>query len=89
MRSCTPPRFAHALLSGPAPQAWLDPFLRETVSGMMLWPRRMVIPILPEEVTGPLDELYLRCGLGLVGCAGAPHASSPTPHVCGTGCIAC
>jgi Ca2+-dependent lipid-binding protein len=41
-------------------QAWLDPFLRETVSGMMLWPRRMVIPLLPEEVTGPLDNLYLR-----------------------------
>ena len=41
-------------------QAWLDPFLRETVSGMMLWPKRMVVPILPEEVTGPLDDLYLR-----------------------------
>lgn len=41
-------------------KAWLDPFLRETVSGMMLWPRRMVIPILPEAVTGPLDDLYLR-----------------------------
>lgn len=27
---------------------------------MMLWPRRMVIPILPEAVTGPLDDLYLR-----------------------------
>lgn len=44
----------------PNTQAWLDPFLRETVSGMMLWPRRMVIPLLPEEVTGPLDSLYLR-----------------------------
>lgn len=27
---------------------------------MMLWPKRMVVPILPEEVTGPLDDLYLR-----------------------------
>lgn len=41
-------------------KAWLDPFLRDTVSGMLLWPRRLVIPILPEAVTGALDELYLR-----------------------------
>ena len=27
---------------------------------MLLWPRRIVVPILPEEVTGPLDDLYLR-----------------------------
>lgn len=27
---------------------------------MLLWPRRLVVPILPEEVTGPLDDLYLR-----------------------------
>ena len=27
---------------------------------MMLWPKRMVVPILPEIVTGPLDDLYLR-----------------------------
>lgn len=46
--------------SAGAIKAWLDPFLRETVSGMMLWPRRLVIPLLPEEVTGPLDSLYLR-----------------------------
>lgn len=41
-------------------QAWLDPFLRETVSGMLLWPRRMVVPLLDEKLTGPLDDLYLR-----------------------------
>ncbi|KAL4853134.1 Synaptotagmin-5 [Chlorella vulgaris] len=41
-------------------KAWLDPFLRETVSGMLLWPRRMVVPLLDEKLTGPLDDLYLR-----------------------------
>jgi hypothetical protein len=41
-------------------QAWLDPFLRSTVAGMMVWPKRMVVPILGEEVTGPLDDLYQR-----------------------------
>ncbi|PSC74351.1 synaptotagmin-5-like [Micractinium conductrix] len=46
--------------SAGAIKAWLDPFLRETISGMMLWPKRMVVPILPEIVTGPLDDLYLR-----------------------------
>ncbi|KAL4424271.1 hypothetical protein ABPG75_001572 [Micractinium tetrahymenae] len=46
--------------SAGAIKAWLDPFLRETMCSMLLWPRRLVIPILPEEVTGPLDDLYLR-----------------------------
>ena len=27
---------------------------------MLVWPRRIVVPVLPIEVTGPLDELYLR-----------------------------
>ena len=40
--------------------AWLDPFLRSTVAGMLVWPKRIVVPILPEEVTGPLDDLQLR-----------------------------
>lgn len=41
-------------------KAWLDPFLRSTVAGMLVWPKRIVVPILPEEVTGPLDDLFLR-----------------------------
>lgn len=41
-------------------QAWLDPFLRSTVAGMFVWPNRMVVPLLSEDVTGPLDDLYLR-----------------------------
>lgn len=40
--------------------AWLDPFLRSTVTGMLVWPRRIVVPILGEEITGPLDDLFLR-----------------------------
>ena len=40
--------------------SWLDPFLRSTVAGMLVWPKRIVVPILPEEVTGPLDDLFLR-----------------------------
>lgn len=40
--------------------AWLDPFLRSQVAGMLVWPRRIVVPILGEEYTGPLDDLQLR-----------------------------
>jgi hypothetical protein len=41
-------------------QAWLDPFLRKTLADLLVWPNRIVVPILPEEVTGPLDALMLR-----------------------------
>ena len=27
---------------------------------LMLWPKRIVIPLLPEDVTGSLENLYLR-----------------------------
>ena len=39
---------------------FLDPFLRETLADMIVWPNRIVVPILPEAVTGPLDDLMLR-----------------------------
>ena len=39
---------------------WLDPFIRETLTEMIVWPNRIVVPILPEEQAGPLDHLYLR-----------------------------
>ena len=40
---------------------WLDPFIRETLTNMVVWPNRIVVPMLPEEATGSLDHLYLRC----------------------------
>lgn len=46
-----------------AVRLWLDPFLRETLADLIVWPNRIVVPILPEEVTGPLDDLMLRCVL--------------------------
>ena len=42
---------------------WLDPFIRETLTEMVVWPNRIVVPILPEEQAGPLDHLYLRSAL--------------------------
>lgn len=39
---------------------WLDPFIRETLTNMVVWPNRIVVPMLPEEATGSLDHLYLR-----------------------------
>lgn len=39
---------------------WLDPFLRETLAQLLVWPNRLLYPILPESVTGPLDFLQLR-----------------------------
>jgi hypothetical protein len=46
--------------SARAIQGWLDPFIRDTIGGMLVWPRRLLVPILDEAVTGPLDELRLR-----------------------------
>ncbi len=46
---------------------WLDPFIRETLTEMVVWPNRVVVPILPEEQAGPLDHLYLRCSIMLAG----------------------
>ena len=43
---------------------WLDPFIRETLTEMVVWPNRIVVPILPEEQAGPLDHLYLRYRIG-------------------------
>ncbi|KAI8472356.1 MAG: hypothetical protein J3K34DRAFT_414516 [Monoraphidium minutum] len=40
--------------------AFLDPFLRDTLANMAVWPQRFVVPLLPREVTGPLDALNLR-----------------------------
>lgn len=38
-----------------------DPFIRDTLANMLVWPNRMVFPIADESLTGPLDNLYLRC----------------------------
>jgi len=46
---------------GQAVEAWLQPFLANNVLGtMFVWPNRLVIPVLPEEDTGPLDKFKLR-----------------------------
>ena len=47
--------------SAKAIRLWLDPFIRETLTNMLVWPNRLVVPMLPEQVTGSLDHLYLRC----------------------------
>ena len=46
--------------SAKAIRLWLDPFIRETLTNMLVWPNRLVVPMLPEEATGSLDHLYLR-----------------------------
>jgi len=41
-------------------EAWLKPFLVSDVLGnLLVWPNRLVIPLMPEEITGPLDDLRL------------------------------
>ena len=45
---------------------WLDPFLRHTLANLLVWPNRIVSPILPDSQTGPLDHLYLRCAFVLL-----------------------
>lgn len=39
---------------------WLDPFLRETLTSLIVWPNRMVFPILPESPANNLEELGIR-----------------------------
>lgn len=40
--------------------SFLDPFLRDTLANLVVWPNRFVVPILPRDITGPLDDLQLR-----------------------------
>ena len=49
-----------------AVRLFLDPFLRETLADMIVWPNRIVVPILPEAVTGPLDDLMLRYIISII-----------------------
>ncbi|KAK9803778.1 hypothetical protein WJX73_005763 [Symbiochloris irregularis] len=49
--------------AGPGASAvkmWLDPFLRDTLASLLVWPNRIVVPILPESQCGSLDHLKLR-----------------------------
>ena len=39
---------------------WLDPFLRETLTSLIVWPNRMVFPILPESPANNLEELSIK-----------------------------
>lgn len=64
--------------SAKAIRLWLDPFLRTTLASMVVWPNRIVVPILPESVTGSLDHLYLRYRLYL----------TYLPCVCDDACLA-
>lgn len=45
------PANAGALVTRPV-AAFLDPFIRETLANLAVWPNRIVVPLLPEEVTG-------------------------------------
>lgn len=41
-------------------EAWLIPFLKNDVLGnMLVWPNRIIVPLLPPSVLGPLDTLQL------------------------------
>lgn len=51
--------FGGSMIAKPI-RLWLDPFIRETLTNMIVWPNRIVVPMLPEEATGSLDHLYLR-----------------------------
>jgi hypothetical protein len=41
-------------------EAFLDNLLPSILNGFLVWPQRIVVPILPESVTGPLTDLMLR-----------------------------
>ena len=50
-------------LAATAVKAWLDPFLRETLVSLLVWPNRIVVPLLSEDQTGSLEMLFLRYAL--------------------------
>lgn len=39
---------------------WLDPFLRHTLTSLLVWPNRIVFPILPESPANNLEDLSVR-----------------------------
>ena len=39
---------------------WLDPFLRETLTSLIVWPNRIVFPMLPESPENNLDDLTVQ-----------------------------
>jgi len=39
---------------------WLDPFIRNTLVELLVWPERIISPVLPESVTGSLEHLKKR-----------------------------
>lgn len=39
---------------------WLDPFLRETLTSLLVWPNRIVFPILPESPANNLEDLSVK-----------------------------
>ena len=45
-----------------AVKMWLDPFLRDTLASLLVWPNRIVVPLLTENQMPPnaLDALTLR-----------------------------
>ncbi|KXZ45000.1 hypothetical protein GPECTOR_59g607 [Gonium pectorale] len=57
--------FGPGLMRGVEPlaglvSAFLQPLLQDVVAGALVWPQRVVLPVLPEALTGPLTELGLR-----------------------------
>ena len=50
-------------LLGGAVASFLDGLVPDILNGFLVWPQRIVVPILGEDVTGPLDDLQAR-GLG-------------------------
>ena len=77
--------FGKALGSGYTAKAvrlWLDPFLRETLADLIVWPNRIVVPILPENITGPLDDLMLRCDQVFGVPTGSHCLTSTAPFIC-------
>jgi hypothetical protein len=41
-------------------EQFLDNLLPNIIEGFLVWPERIVVPILDEDVTGPLTDLMLR-----------------------------
>lgn len=82
-----PPKINYAIDTGGGPvgkvvgggvEAFLSTLIPDILNGFLVWPQRIVVPILPEEVTGPLTDLQLRNkGILKVRCLLVTDTASP------------
>lgn len=69
-------------LAGGGVEQFLDNLLPGIIEGFLVWPERIVVPILGEDVTGPITDLMLRHKGIVKVCLCCPACLRGRVHVC-------